>query len=134
MTSIKLVKAVLDWWETHQYDESLPGHNAYDETPDFVETAKVMASTESQQDIKEQTCRICGCTDSKACEGGCSWVLPGLCSKCITEAVPECIEILIDTILLTHQDDINHEHHGVVNCATCDLIGMARKIEAALKL
>lgn len=29
-----------------------------------------------------QTCRICGCTDDHACEGGCWWVEPGLCSRC----------------------------------------------------
>lgn len=28
------------------------------------------------------TCRVCGCTDSHACEGGCYWVEPGLCNKC----------------------------------------------------
>lgn len=86
-----------------------------------------------QEPPKEQACKICGYTDSKACEGGCFWVLPGICSKCVTETVPECIDLLIDIILLTHQDDINHDHHGVVECATCDSIGMARKIEAALK-
>lgn len=27
-------------------------------------------------------CRVCGCTDFKACEGGCYWVEDNLCSKC----------------------------------------------------
>ena len=27
-------------------------------------------------------CRVCGCTDFKACEGGCYWVEDDLCSKC----------------------------------------------------
>jgi hypothetical protein len=27
-------------------------------------------------------CKICGCSDNKACEGGCSWVEPNLCSNC----------------------------------------------------
>ncbi len=27
-------------------------------------------------------CRECGCTDKFACEGGCSWVAPDLCSAC----------------------------------------------------
>lgn len=27
-------------------------------------------------------CRRCGCTQRKACKGGCSWVAIGLCSKC----------------------------------------------------
>lgn len=29
------------------------------------------------------TCRVCGCTEEKACEDGCSWVAPGLCSACV---------------------------------------------------
>lgn len=30
----------------------------------------------------EQTCRICGCTQNNACEGGCYWVEDHLCSQC----------------------------------------------------
>ncbi len=29
-----------------------------------------------------RTCRVCGCTDQHACEGGCYWVGPALCSRC----------------------------------------------------
>jgi hypothetical protein len=31
------------------------------------------------------TCRLCGCTDESACEGGCWWVDLGhtLCSSCV---------------------------------------------------
>lgn len=29
-----------------------------------------------------QVCRQCGCTDEAACEGGCAWVEPDLCSAC----------------------------------------------------
>lgn len=38
--------------------------------------------------IGQRTCRGCGCTDSHACPGGCSWVLldlptpTGVCSAC----------------------------------------------------
>ena len=28
-------------------------------------------------------CRHCGCTEWKACEGGCSWSKPGVCSSCV---------------------------------------------------
>jgi hypothetical protein len=28
------------------------------------------------------TCRVCGCDDSHACEGGCWWVADDLCSAC----------------------------------------------------
>ena len=27
-------------------------------------------------------CQICGCTDKRACPGGCIWILPNLCSNC----------------------------------------------------
>jgi len=29
-----------------------------------------------------RTCRVCGCHDHAACEGGCSWVEADLCSTC----------------------------------------------------
>jgi hypothetical protein len=31
----------------------------------------------------EMTCRVCGCSDSRACEGGCFWAAPNLCSRCV---------------------------------------------------
>ena len=33
----------------------------------------------------ELRCLSCGCTDSVACEGGCWWAAPGLCSQCAEE-------------------------------------------------
>ena len=33
-------------------------------------------------DIDNKSCRVCGCTFSTPCEGGCSWVEADLCSKC----------------------------------------------------
>jgi len=30
-------------------------------------------------------CKRCGCTDDKACPGGCCWVQPGICSQCVTK-------------------------------------------------
>lgn len=34
-----------------------------------------------------QTCRECGCVDEAACDGGCSWVKPNLCSACVPREV-----------------------------------------------
>lgn len=28
-------------------------------------------------------CAFCRCTDHQACEGGCSWALPEVCSQCV---------------------------------------------------
>lgn len=30
-----------------------------------------------------ERCQVCGCTEERACPGGCSWVEPGLCSACV---------------------------------------------------
>lgn len=30
----------------------------------------------------DRTCRTCGCTDTSACDGGCWWAEPDLCSTC----------------------------------------------------
>ena len=43
--------------------------------------------------VKENKCVICGCTTSKACEGGCGWSLVdnsrgiGVCSKCVPDPI-----------------------------------------------
>lgn len=38
-------------------------------------------------ELEAGVCRSCGCTDARACEGGCSWVDPShtLCSACVVE-------------------------------------------------
>jgi len=38
---------------------------------------------------KEQKCRVCGCTQNRACPGGCYWVEPDLCSACTDHEQPE---------------------------------------------
>jgi len=35
--------------------------------------------------MEERICRVCGCTEDNACEGGCSWVEEDLCSACVDE-------------------------------------------------
>ena len=39
--------------------------------------------------MEERICRICGCTEDNACEGGCSWVEEDLCSSCADKKEPE---------------------------------------------
>lgn len=36
-----------------------------------------------------EACRVCGCTWHNACEGGCFWIEPGLCSNCVGKPVPD---------------------------------------------
>lgn len=33
--------------------------------------------------LGEMTCRVCGCSDERACAGGCVWAAPNLCSRCV---------------------------------------------------
>lgn len=54
--------------------------------------AFVLCHVEILLDLREdadsnRACRHCGCTDDRACEGGCYWVEPDLCSACDPEAV-----------------------------------------------
>jgi hypothetical protein len=50
--------------------------------------------------MKERTCVYCGCTDSQACSGGCSWVQKhrhtptGVCSGCMSHLIPPLIRDL----------------------------------------
>jgi transcriptional regulator with XRE-family HTH domain len=41
-----------------------------------------MAPEQVDQAADVRKCRVCGCTDDHACEGGCYWVEADLCSKC----------------------------------------------------
>ena len=38
-------------------------------------------------------CIGCGCTDAYACDGGCYWFAPGVCSKCHEISVRVTTEI-----------------------------------------
>ena len=54
---------------------------------DLLATYKIdwkscLAKAKASAKAKVATCRECGCTDAKACKGGCSWVEPDLCSRC----------------------------------------------------
>jgi len=36
-----------------------------------------------------RTCKFCGSTEDNACPGGCSWVAPGICSRCADQVKPK---------------------------------------------
>ncbi len=59
----------------------------YGECPQGLAAKKQKAEAQDAKD-RECTCRVCGCTDSRACPGGCYWVEvdrakgTGICSSC----------------------------------------------------
>jgi hypothetical protein len=32
---------------------------------------------------EEHACRVCGCSESRSCSGGCCWATGSLCSRCV---------------------------------------------------
>lgn len=62
-----------------------PAYNAEDFGFDLLVPNPNQAEAERQARIaagEEEVCRVCGCSDSKACREGCIWAEPGLCSSC----------------------------------------------------
>lgn len=60
----------------------------------------ILADDEKPEDEDEtipaahRVCKVCGCTNSTPCHGGCAWVKPDLCSSCASDeeidaAIPE---------------------------------------------
>jgi len=49
---------------------------------------RALAGTHELRKRPPRRCRICGCTQERACEGGCYWVAPDLCSACQWRAKP----------------------------------------------
>lgn len=49
-----------------------PGYEPDDADRQFIEDP-----------IDGPVCRVCGCSDEHACEGGCIWYSVDLCSKCV---------------------------------------------------
>lgn len=42
----------------------------------------------------ERRCRVCGCTDEWACEGGCYWVEEDLCSTCAPVSLLDVLSLV----------------------------------------
>lgn len=43
----------------------------------------IAIAAKAMRDAMPESCRECGCTNERACQGGCSWMAPGLCSSCL---------------------------------------------------
>lgn len=41
------------------------------------------------------TCRVCSCTDHRACPGGCWWVEPDLCSACAPDGLSSRLAVVV---------------------------------------
>lgn len=50
--------------------------------PGFSEALELLKTSVANLAPDLPRCRMCGCTDEKACEGGCFWKAPDLCSEC----------------------------------------------------
>jgi hypothetical protein len=53
-------------------------------------------------------CRVCGCTDERACPGGCSWVEPELCSAC-SGAAKDTIQVLTRILKVARRTEASDE-------------------------
>ncbi len=75
-------------------EESHCGHHDGQFTPGLVETSANAISAELARQARiaaggEHCCVICGCSESRACGGGCVWAKPNLCSRCVGAAAKE---------------------------------------------
>lgn len=43
--------------------------------------------------VERSVCSGCGCTEEKACEGGCSWIALDLCSQCVNARSNDHLEL-----------------------------------------
>src|SRR5579883_3308127 len=60
---------------------SMNAHDATVEITELVKKGELKLSTDGNPSIP--TCLECGCTEQFACEGGCSWAGPNVCSSCL---------------------------------------------------
>jgi hypothetical protein len=76
----------------HTCEEARCGHLQQETTEEefddlSTEFARDYEHAEEQRQLriwagKEHACRVCGCSESRACSGGCIWAEPDLCSRC----------------------------------------------------
>ncbi len=66
-------------WHTY-----VPGQETRkDPTAEYLDAAEqAVRAVAYKEGRRVRACRQCGCTDDRACAGGCSWVDLDLCSAC----------------------------------------------------
>ena len=104
------------------------------EVVDHADEPVVEADFEEKE--VEQKCRICGCTQSNACEGGCYWVEDDLCNKC---AEGLGVDTDSDTVILTTSDEtkkddtLNVEESNVAENSSNEEIETVTPFDSPLK-
>lgn len=86
----------------------LPDYDLFDDDEPYIATPETEAERQARYDLSAQTfdecypggvaefhrqeriadgvehaCAVCGCSESRACSGGCVWATPNLCSRCV---------------------------------------------------
>jgi hypothetical protein len=83
------------------------GPAAVDGDPELITALGQIAGIAARALGEPRTCRVCGCTDERACPGGCSWVEEDLCSACAGEpCLPAGLQPALDE---TAHFDLPHE-------------------------
>lgn len=57
------------------------------EAPDEPQLELALRQLEEAQ-LTDRRCRVCGCTDTYACDDGCGWAAADMCTSCMPQAVP----------------------------------------------
>ena len=88
---------------------------------------------DTDQENDGEKCWVCGCTDDHACEGGCYWVIPGLCSRCAERMEDqEQKETLID-FLQRKAERAHHSSKLAAHNVAAKLIGRHEAFCEAIK-
>ncbi|MDB5447604.1 MAG: hypothetical protein JWQ97_2921 [Phenylobacterium sp.] len=67
--------------------QNAPTHLSHAEAVDAIEAAFGAGQAVAwNMAAQRRTCRVCGCWEMEACDGGCWWVEDDLCSACEPEA------------------------------------------------
>lgn len=64
-------------------------------------------------------CVGCGCTDKRACPGGCHWVGPDLCSRCLPKVVHSFAESIHGIAIAIEEEHLQQSGGG--SCRPSDL-------------
>lgn len=110
---------------------------------DEYSVAPEAAAPEVDPEPSERTCRHCGCTQARACPGGCWWVGPDECSACTAPVIPEDIVAAalgpaVDQVLVALEDIVTttaqllEAHRAVAAYRTRRLQALAGELLAVL--